>query len=108
MVIHCDKNLGPAIVKRDVYIQRVLKDHLLDESTYRRLGKAEFLMFKSMQFVQYQAFLKKYKQKLPANEYVFLRRHHKQISQQEDNNVQFYILAKVHKTPWKTCPNCLK
>ena len=104
MVIHCDKNLGPAIVERDVYIRRVLDDHLLDESTYRRLSKAEFKMFQSMQFVQYQDFLKKYRKKLPDNEILFLRRHLKQVQQQEDSNVRFYILAKVHKSPWKTRP----
>ena len=33
----CDKNLGPAICERTSYIQNVLKEHLLDVSTYQQL-----------------------------------------------------------------------
>ena len=50
IVTPSDKNLGPCILEREIYIQRALKDHLMDETSYRQLqeDEAEFL-FKSTQ-----------------------------------------------------------
>ena len=36
-----DKNLGPCILERDVYIKRALQDHLSNEKVYRKLHKEE-------------------------------------------------------------------
>ncbi len=36
-----DKNLGPAVIERDVYIKRVFDDHLLKTDTYRRIEPTE-------------------------------------------------------------------
>jgi hypothetical protein len=32
-----DKNLGPAVIKRDVYTKHVFDDHLLKNDTYQRI-----------------------------------------------------------------------
>ena len=41
LIVQCDKNLGPAIIEREIYIQRALSDHLLDNNTYEQLTKEE-------------------------------------------------------------------
>eukprot|EP00957_Ditylum_brightwellii_P107988 8237779-Ditylum_brightwellii.AAC.1 len=38
LVVQCDKNLGPAIVKCKTYINWALQDHLSDTSTYKQLS----------------------------------------------------------------------
>ena len=38
IIAHCDKNLGPAIIERDAYIRLAFRDHLQDNTTYRRLS----------------------------------------------------------------------
>ena len=41
IVIATDKNLGPAIMEIDCYIQRCLTDHLDDTNTYTELTDME-------------------------------------------------------------------
>lgn len=36
-----DKNLGPAILERDIYMQKALAEHLSETATYRRLTESE-------------------------------------------------------------------
>ena len=36
----CDKNLGPTIIERDVYIERVFRDYLYQRDTYLYLPPA--------------------------------------------------------------------
>ncbi len=40
-VVPSDQNLGPCILEKDTYVRRVFKDHLSDETTYRRLTLAD-------------------------------------------------------------------
>jgi hypothetical protein len=51
VVFLTDKNLGPAIIERKEYIRRALKDHLLDQETYKQLtdvqARNEFLVARS-------------------------------------------------------------
>lgn len=39
IILKADKNLGPAILERDVYIRRALDDHLLDKTSYRQMSE---------------------------------------------------------------------
>ena len=41
VTLMCDKNLGPAVIERQEYINMVLKEHLLDSSTYTQLKEEE-------------------------------------------------------------------
>ena len=41
IVIKTDKNLGPAVIKCCIYVQRALKDHLYHHQTYRRTAERE-------------------------------------------------------------------
>jgi hypothetical protein len=37
LIVMTDKNLGPAVIKHDVYTKRVFNDHLLNTDTYRQI-----------------------------------------------------------------------
>ena len=39
VILKADKNLGPCILEKHIYIQRALQDHLLDQSTYQQLTR---------------------------------------------------------------------
>lgn len=41
IIAQCDKNLGPAIIERDRYIQLAYRDHFSDTTRYKRLSKYE-------------------------------------------------------------------
>lgn len=107
IVTPSDKNLGPCILEREIYIQRALKDHLMDETSYRQLqeDEAEFL-FKSTQkdLIKIINTARALKQ-LNNNEYTYLMRGVKV----NDRMSRFYIMPKIHKRTetnpnWKTRP----
>ena len=94
-----DKNLGPAIIERDEYIRHALTDHLLDSVTYQPLtqtqahGQVATITKLILQLVN------KYLD--PRDSYaIFLKR----SLNVTDPYAYFYIMAKIHKTPWVTCP----
>ena len=101
IVLPTDKNLGPAILERSVYIKRCLQDHLLDKKTYRQLPawEADCLLHRATQ--AFQHLIKTHKQTLPEAETTYFKR-----CLQEPRRVpQFYCTPKVHKKPtWKTRP----
>ena len=41
MVARTNKNRGPVVLDRSVYIKRCLHDHLMNEDTYRNITQAE-------------------------------------------------------------------
>ena len=41
VTLKTDKNLGPAILEKDAYVQKALAKHLSSETTYRRLTDAQ-------------------------------------------------------------------
>ena len=104
-----DKNLGPAIIERDVYIQRALSDHLLDATTYRQLSDCEANGRINAVRLILESFIKEFfappfvGMDGPRRQSVatFLSR---SISSVRDPFGYFYLLAKVHKTPWSTRP----
>ena len=54
LVVHCDKNLGPAIIERTEYINLAIRDHLSHPATYRRLTEAEANLKKNFIITQLQ------------------------------------------------------
>ena len=100
MVCLTDKNLGPAILERDVYIQRVFVDHLDKTATYEHLppNRAKELMQQTKQ--QLIALVERHQKALPHHERVYFKR----SFAESHRTPQFYLTLKVHKTPWATRP----
>ena len=102
MVVMTDKNMGPAIIERRVYIKRAFSDHLHDTATYRQLTTAQadgrILAIKRM----LTAFLNHHANCLSKQETKYL-----EVSMNcRDPYSHFYLTFKIHKTPWKTQPIC--
>ena len=101
LVVSCDKNLGPAIIEKSIYIQRAYKDHLSDSATYRELTptKAEDKMNDVK--IQLLTWKTKYKDDISPMQHKFLITN---LEQCKDPFPTFYLTIKIHKTPWKTRP----
>jgi hypothetical protein len=100
IILQADKNLGPCILERHIYIQRALSDHLLDTSTYKQLNVNERKdKIIHLQFLL-NNFIEEYKKKLDPADIKFLKR----STTVKDPLPKFYMTAKVHKSPWKTRP----
>ena len=106
IVIKSDKNLGPVLLHRSRYVQLAFTDHLNDEITYRRLTKQEadgrILAIKKIvcNFVDEHLTLTDNKKKTysPDGKYIL-----RSLSTSTPYS-QFYLLAKIHKSPLKTRP----
>lgn len=93
VILMCDKNLGPAIMERDIYIQNVLNEHLLDSNTYMNLTKEEGIRELEMLKASLNSTLIEHRLSLSPNETSYFSRSlalSKRIP-------QFYGMPKVHK-----------
>ena len=100
IVFPTDKNLGPAIMERKEYINIALTEHLSDESTYRQLDEnIAQRRIKTIQIIIKQI-IESLKIAGRKNDAKYLLR----TSEVEDPYPYFYLLAKVHKIPFKTRP----
>ena len=98
-IFKTDKNLGPAIIETATYIQRALDEHLSDQETYGKLHElgAESWMDEIRDEIRNKVIAR-----LPkGNDKTYLQR---SLSAVKDPFAYFYMLAKVHKSPWKTRP----
>lgn len=101
LVVQCDKNLGPAIIERDEYIKLVIRDHLSDSTTYRRLSPNEAELETRRIRHALTNWMAKHSTVLTKNELRFLKHHY---NANEEPFATFYATMKVHKQPLKTRP----
>jgi hypothetical protein len=110
VVFATDKNLGPAITERKVYIERALSEHLLDTTTYRQLSAVQFHQAIDVIRSLIQRFIDTF---FPDTRPVtaktisdrkFLIRSYNAAAATDTPYNYFYLLAKVHKSPWVTRP----
>jgi hypothetical protein len=101
IILPTDKNLGPAIVERNVYKQRCLSDHLNDIGTYQRLTEAHAHRLLHTAETQFKDLVADYESTLPEGELTYFKR----CFEETRRIPQFYCTPKVHKRPhWKTRP----
>jgi hypothetical protein len=95
-----NKNLGPAVIKRDVYIKRVFNNHLLKTDTYQRIEPDEAAQILTTLKMKVGQFIQSFSHVLQINEKEYLLRSIKQ----HRNISSFYLTMKIHKTPMATWP----
>ena len=101
LVVNCDKNLGPAILERNPYIEFAFRDHLSDDTTYQRLTADEAAIYTRANRLRLANWLSDHKEELNKQEYEYIRYHSLHT---RDPLPYFYLLMKVHKSPLKTRP----
>ena len=101
LVVHCDKNLGPAIIERNEYIRLAYRDHLNDRDTYQLLTAAEVTSRANRIRTLISSWLAKHKGDLTCSERRYIST---ETDQCLDPFPYFYLTMKVHKTPLKTRP----
>ena len=94
LVCPCDKNLGPAIIERDDYIQIVMSDHLFDGRTYRQLTDADCTNHKKHLEQEIKSWMKTYNKTLTKMERAFLKQG---LEHNKKAFAGFYLTLKAHK-----------
>ena len=101
IIANCDKNLGPAIIERNKYIQLAFKDHLNDTETYQRLSPEHAGYYSIENNNRLDKWIEKHKMEITKQEYDFITYHFLRII---DPLPYFYLLMKVHKPTLVTRP----
>ena len=105
IILLADKNLGPVVMDRNTYIQRVLTDHLSDETTYLQLQPTAAEYHLSEIKDQLKSLLSSQsttaQSSLSTEELTYFDR---VFSTHSHRIPTFYGLIKIHKTPYKIRP----
>ena len=99
LVVQCDKNLVPAILEYDIYIQRALKDHLLKKDTCRQLSNEAAQQYAIKIDTLINHWLAKYHSNLLPSKRKYINT---TVLQTVTPFPVFYLTMKVHKDPWAT------
>ncbi len=105
IVLQTDKNLGPCVIERDVYIKQVLNEHLLQEENYERLSPESAVTELRKQRSSFLSVYDRYKHTLPSKaEETYFSRAMTPEYLNATRVPQFYGTFKVHKPDKKTRP----
>ena len=119
IVLLADKNLGPVVMDKSTYINRVLSDHLNDITTYQQIEKySAIYTLNKLRAQLKQLFLLPPPNQKPTNLYSSnqykidrdnlqdYERHFLGTNLYDESSriPIFYGLIKVHKNPWKIRP----
>ena len=100
IVVGCDKNMGPSVIERDVYIKKVL-EHLSDTNTYEKLDIGMMDTYKKEVKREIDNWFLKYGKVLSDRERKYLI----DANDEERNTfAYFYATMKVHKSPVEIRP----
>lgn len=106
VVLHTDKNLGPAIMDRERYLDLAWRDHLSDRLTYQKLNfeEAKILQEEAVEKLSY--FIRNFESKIGWDNSNFIQKmlqYNFTDSDSDDRGFSWmYLLAKIHKPKLKT------
>ena len=101
VTVKADKNLGTIIMNSTTYKQRALIDHLRKPEYYSQLHITRALALIENLKTEIYAWILKYNSIFTQQERKFLT---KTLENNKDPFSYFYLLIKIHKTPWATRP----
>ena len=105
IVLPTDKNLGPCVIERKIYIEQVLKEHLLQQKNYERLSPEIAKIELQKQRTAFLSVYTKYKHTLPTKaEATYFSRAMTEEYLNATRVPQFYGTFKVHKPDKKMRP----
>jgi hypothetical protein len=99
-ICHSDKNLGPVIMEKHVYIRRAFSDHLGNIRDYKSLSQDSATERLARARRTLTKLIERHKDTLPDSEVTYFAR----SLQQTVRIPIFYLTIKIHKDPWATRP----
>ena len=104
IVAKTDKNLGPALIERETFIQRAFNDHLHDIQTYKPLTAYQAEHEASVAAKKVTNFLRNRQKHITASDRKFIQASMSAAQQSGTVFPQFTITLKLHKDPMTTRP----
>ena len=100
MAIATDKGLGAALIERTTYNNKLWSEHLSGHNAYRKIPPNQIHAVKVHMKYKLGEFFSVCQKILLERELAYFSR----LRDQDGDSLisKFYMLAKVHKTPWKT------
>ena len=93
VILSTDKNPGPAVMERHLYIKTMLREHMMDSKNYRQLDSEEANNIRNKFREDIWSILQNYEGDLFFQEMIFFQKGFRE----EDQMSQVYGMPKVHK-----------